>query len=168
MQFSIIFLFLSSSDEISPFLNFPSMLSIFFHLFLGTRQFLFGTTAMLEVAHIHIKCTVQCYTILYSIALCYVFVFINFFILFCIRLSTFCGNRMEKRRLFNYRLIVFSPSGLPADLKEKMKGPLLLVERCIMRLLLFSINCYSVSTRLAILCLISFHQSYLDHIVPHN
>ena len=60
----------------------------------------------------------------------------------------FYWNRMEKRRLFNYRLIVFSPSGLPADLKEKMKCPLLLVERCTISLLVFFIKCCSVNSKL--------------------
>ena len=50
--------------------------------------------------------------------------------------------------MFNYRLIVFSPSGLPADLKEKMKCPLLLVERCTISLLVFFIKCCSVNSKL--------------------
>ena len=39
--------------------------------------------------------------------------------------------RMDKRRLFNCRSIVFSPLGLPIDLREKLKAPLLLAERWI-------------------------------------
>ena len=126
---------------------------------------------MLEVAYVYLNCTALYHTILHYAILDY-YNIIYYTILYCTMiyytvlyhttLSSFLSssysvlllfiifywNRMEKRRLFNYRLIVFSPSGLPADLKEKMKCPLLLVERCTISLLVFFIKCCSVNSKL--------------------